>query len=403
MLHRLTGLLHPEWDLRLGPGGDAPARSRGERGVRLSGEARSGRVSGGAPVEEAVRCGYDGAQLIGTLLVGRCALSTLRGASLEGPRAEAGATLLSCDLEGASLEDGALEGLEAHGCSLREAALKHTRLGGLHLCDLYGADLVSVRFERALASDFTAARLVDCDLSGADLRGSVFRRAELRGCTLAGARVEGADFAGARGLSAEERRDLLARGARFRGAALTTALARLLPGADPLGLDRAAGAVRWGAIGGGLALALGAALLVMTPPRAPGAPAIPGALKRSATEAERERTQQALAVVRARLKQAHEVMEAGGAVNRSWPTISEFSENRFDLDGDGPGETYDRLFPDGVPENYLTESQGTVLPYCNDVPDQGTLSGVDADWHYCELTGRVFASAGHTGEATLEW
>jgi hypothetical protein len=108
-------------------------------------------------------------------------------------------------------------------------------------------------------------------------------------------------------------------------------------------------------------------------------------------------------VVRARLKQAHEVMEAGGAVNRSWPTISEFSENRFDLDGDGPGETYDRLFPDGVPENYLTESQGTVLPYCNDVPDQGTLSGVDADWHYCELTGRVFASAGHTGEATLEW
>ena len=34
---------------------------------------------------------------------------------------------------------------------------------------------------------------------------------------------------------------------------------------------------------------------------------------------------------------------------------------------------------------------------------RAALSGVDADWHYCELSGRVFASAGWSGEATLNW
>jgi hypothetical protein len=28
---------------------------------------------------------------------------------------------------------------------------------------------------------------------------------------------------------------------------------------------------------------------------------------------------------------------------------------------------------------------------------------VDTDWHYCETSGRVFASAGYTDLPTLEW
>ena len=47
----------------------------------------------------------------------------------------------------------------------------------------------------------------------------------------------------------------------------------------------------------------------------------------------------------------------------------------FDLDGDGSGEVMDVLVPGGVPPNYLTDSDGGVLPYCNEVPDQPTTSG----------------------------
>ena len=61
------------------------------------------------------------------------------------------------------------------------------------------------------------------------------------------------------------------------------------------------------------------------------------------------------------------------------------------------------LVPGGLPDNVLTDSRGGVLPYCNEEPTQETISGVDTDWHYCEETGRVFASAGFSGEATLNW
>ena len=74
-----------------------------------------------------------------------------------------------------------------------------------------------------------------------------------------------------------------------------------------------------------------------------------------------------------------------------------------DLDGDGPQEVQEVLFPAGFPENFLTDGEGSVLPYCNEVPEQSTLAGVETDWHYCELTGRVFASAGFSEEATLNW
>ncbi len=381
IVYRLTGLLHPGWSLRLGPSPGEPAKvSRGALGVRLSGERRRGHIAGGVPAEEVLRCTYDGARLEGPVLAGRCAFSTLRLAAITAPRASEGARLLACDLEGASIEGGALTELEVQGCSLRDATLRDTRIGALNLCDLSGAHLEAVRVERALGSDFEGATLLGCDLSGADLCGSSFRRAHLEGCTLAGARVLGVDFSGASGLDAGSRRALAAGGARVR------------VGLSP---PRIAGALAATA-------ALVAGLLALIPPPVP-APPTPTPSDRAATASERERTRESLAAVRAGLERAHERLLSSGAEGRTWPSIQEFSENRFDVDGDGPGETYDSLFPEGMPENYLTDVRGSVLPYCNEVPTQETLSGVDADWHYCELTGRVFASAGRSGEATLNW
>ncbi len=381
IVYRLTGLLHPGWSLRMGPApGEGAAASRGIRGVRLSGERRRGRIGGGVPAEEVLRCSYDEARLEGPVLAGRCAFSTFRLTVITAPGASEGARLLACDLEGAAIEGGALADLEVQGCSLREADLRHTHVGALDLCDLAGAYLEGVRVDRALGSDFEGATLRGCDLGGADLCGSSFRRAHLEDCALDGARVLGADFSGASGLDARSRRDLEARGARVHAGLSPTRIA------------------------GGLAAvaALGAALIALIPPPMPS-PETPPPSDRTATASERERTRQSLAEVRAGLERAHERLLASGADGRTWPSIREFSENRYDVDGSGPGEVYDTLFPGGMPENYLTDVRGSVLPYCNDVPTQETLSGVDADWHYCELTGRVFASAGRSGEATLNW
>ena len=374
-LHRLTGLLLPGSP----PGADGPVvRERGERGVRLSGERRRGRVAGGAPVEEAVRCGYDEARITGAKLVGLCALSSFRLAALESPEAGDGARVEGCDLEGVAVEGGRLDALEVHGCSLREADLRDTRVGAIDLCDAAGARLQRVRLGRAVASDFTGATVIDCDWSGADLRGSVFRRAVFKGGDLSGARVAGADFTGAT-LPAAARSALLARGAIIR----------------PTGRRMAVGAT-------GAILIAAAALVALRPPpvsRPDAAP--PGA--REVTGTERTRTQSSLVLVRENLKRANQIMVSNGASLQTWPTIVGFQNNRFDIDGDGPGVATETLFPQGLPDNYLTDVQGSVLPYCNDVPDQPTLSGVDADWHYCEITGRVFASAGWSGEATLNW
>ena len=402
LIHRLTGLLHPEWGLRVGPSG-ATRRARGDDGVLLAEERRGGKIAGGAPVEEAVRCAYDEASIEGALLVGRCALSSLRFTSLERPRAEAGAQVIACDLEGASIEGGNLAELSVSGSSLRAAGIRRTHIGALHLCDLYGARLERVRIDCAHGVDFSAAQLVDCDLSAADLRGCRFRRAVFQGGSLEGALVDGADFAGARGLSPALRRDLIERGARLRGAALTATLHRLLPSTDPLRLDRVAALTRWAGLALALLVSVGAIGLALTPPTPVAAPNLPPARERPTTAEERDRTRQALQHIRESLERANAAMVKNGARSREWPTIMEFQENRYDLDGDGPGEVHDTLFPGGLPDNYLTDVEGSVLPYCNDVPDQNTLSGVDTDWHYCEYTGRVFASAGFSDEATLNW
>ena len=132
-------------------------------------------------------------------------------------------------------------------------------------------------------------------------------------------------------------------------------------------------------------------------------PELPPPLAREATTWEIQTTKEQLSTLRAALQRSHDTMVANGASEGSWPSITDFQQNSFDLDGSGPGETREELVRGGLPDNLLTDSVGGVLPYCNDVPTQETITGVDTDWHYCELSGRVFASAGYTELPTLEW
>ncbi len=402
LVHRLLGLLHPEWGLRLGPAGPG-RRRRGSSGVILEEETRTGAIDGGTPVESAMRCCYDGATLKAPHLVGRCELSRLREAVLQRPVLDPGARVVGCDLSGVRWTGGTAAEAELSTCALPHAAISGVELGSLTLCDLSHARLDRVHLARAVACDLTGAVLVDCDLAGADLRGSRLRGARFEGGSLQGARVEGTDFRGVQGLDAPTRRRLAEDGGLFAGPRSTTWARRLAPGRPPLTQQ---GLARGLTLGGWVALvALGAGSLAVSlrPPPVAAEAAPPPARERIPTEEEKNRTRIALRDARSALSAAHEAMVANGATNRSWPTIVEFQENHYDLDGDGPGEVMERLFKGGQPGNFLTDSEGGVLPYCNETPDQATLSGVDTDWHYCEQTGRVFAGAGFSGQATLNW
>ncbi|MCP4806460.1 MAG: pentapeptide repeat-containing protein [Proteobacteria bacterium] len=400
--HRLLGWLHPEWDLRVGPGRGPVVRKRGEHGVTLAHEARSGRIAGGAPIQEAIRCGYDGAHIDKPLLVGTCSLTSLRGARLTAPQAQPGARATSTDLTGATIERAALGDLVAVSCSFSEAIIDG-ELGELELCDFRHARLTGVTLRSARACDFTAASLQGCKLAGADLRGARFARADLRDCDLAGANVQDADFAAATGLSGAQKKDLVARGARLRGAAVVALVRRFRPAGEPVQLHRLASVVQYGGAALAGVICLGAAALAVRPPPAPETSVIPPALERSVGADERAATQQSLRRLREALAQANATMMANGASQMMWPTEIDIQENRYDTDGEGPGEHFSVLVDGGLPKNHLTASQGGVLPYCNDVPTQETLQGVDTDWHYCDTSGRVFASAGFTEEPTLNW
>jgi uncharacterized protein YjbI with pentapeptide repeats len=402
VVHRLLGTLHPEWDLRLGQAGPG-RRRKGATGVLLEEETRSGAIAGGVPVELAIRCRYDGATLTAPVLVGRCELTSFRGADLREPRLGPNARIIGCDLTGATCTGGGGADAALVACSLRESRLSDMELGTLHLCDLSYAYLDRVQIERAVACDFSGAQLIDCGFEGADLRSSCFRGAVFRGGSLRGARVDGADFSGAQGLDKATRQRLMKAGARFHGARLAKLLHRLSPAVDPIKLHRV------GAVGTALAWVLGSTLvgggvwIAFHPPALVATTVTTPVRDRAPTVEERNRTRIALQDARSGLTTAHETMLSNGAKNRSWPTMVEFQNNRFDLDGDGPGEVMQRLFPGGIPANYLTDSERGVLPYCNEEPDQATLSGVDTDWHYCEQTGRIFAGAGFSGQATLNW
>ena len=402
VVHRLLGLLHPEWGLRLGPSGP-PRRRRGVDGVVLEEETRTGPTTGGVPLEVVLRCCYDGATLHAPHLVGHCELTSLRGATLQAPVLAPGAQVLGCDLSEVQWTGGSGPESALIACALPHAQLTDVELGALQLCDLAGARLERVHLARAIGCDFSGAQLIDCDLAGADLRGSRFRGTSFEGTSLRGARVDGTDFGRARGLDASARRRLLADGAQLGGDRATAVARRLSPGADPLALNRLGRALTTGAWLVSFALVAGGLWTSLRAPPTSQTAAPPPTRDRIPTEEERNRTRIALADVRTAVRAAHETMVANGATHRSWPTIVEFQEDHYDLDGDGPGEAMTRLFPGGPPGNFLTDSEGGVLPYCNEDPSQETISGVDTDWHYCETTGRVFAGAGFSGQATLNW
>jgi hypothetical protein len=180
-------------------------------------------------------------------------------------------------------------------------------------------------------------------------------------------------------------------------------LRRLLPSADPLRLERVALGLQVGAVVLGLLLCAVALFEVIRPRGVDPVPEPPPPIARDATSWEISKTQEHLGLLRAALQVAHQTMLDNGATTLTWPSITDFQLNTFDVDGDGPGELREPLVRGGMPDNLLTDSVGGVLPYCNDVPTQETIAGVDTDWHYCETSGRVFACGGYTALPTLEW
>lgn len=265
------------------------------------------------------------------------------------------------DLDGAQIQGGELGRLE--GCSLQRAHLRDVRVLSLRNCDLRGATL-----ER-------------CDLRSADLRGCRLDGALLRACQLDGVQAQGCTLRDCV-LSPSARQHVLAGGGGVEVAEGDRRLRRWAP------------RLRWAAL-----LLLPLTLLALLPPKQ-AAPGPNPEDYRPPPDAE-ARTQENLARLRAGLSAAHEQLRRHPG--RHWPTLDELQANHYDLDGDGPGQALGILVPGGLPRNLLSAAEGSVLPYCNEVPDQATLTGVDTDWHYCPENGRVFASAALTDAPTLSW
>ncbi len=346
-------------------------RSRGERGVHLKNQRLRGRVLGGVPVQSVEEGCYDEARIKEALLVGICQRSSFRDAILDAPRAEAGAQVVDCELQGAQVEDGALQALDLETSRLMEARVLKTRFGAVLRSDFRRAHLEDCSVERLVSCRMDRSSLVNCELG--DVSHSSFRGARLQDCTIAAA--DGADFRGARGLTPEMKDKLRSLGARC-GRRPPTAL--------------------WATIAG---VALVGAWLATAPPEE--RPLETTGLV--PTQDMRTASQSALVQLRERLAHAHHTMVETGAINRTWPTIRDLQQNRYDMDGDGPGESWDLIATTGLPQNLLTKAQGGVVFFCNEDPVQEDLSGVDTDWYYCELNGRLLAAAGGSGEATLNW
>jgi uncharacterized protein YjbI with pentapeptide repeats len=346
-------------------------RSKGEKGVHLKNQRLRGRVLGGVPVQSVKEGCYDGARIKEALLVGACERSSFRDAILEAPRAEEGARVVGCEMEGAHVDDGALKALALETSRLMEARVQNTRFGTVLRCDLRRARLENCSVERLVSCRMDRSILVKCELG--DVSHSSFRGARLQDCTIGAA--EGADFRGARGLTAEMTEHLGTLGARC---------GRRAP--------RSFWAIALGVVMGG-------AWLATAPPEEK-----PLETKSLVpTQDMRTASQHALVQLRERLAHAHDTMVETGAINRTWPTIRDLQQNRYDMDGDGPGESWDLIATTGLPQNLLTRAQGGAVLFCKEDPVQEDLSGVDTDWYYCELNGRLLAAAGGSGEATLNW
>jgi uncharacterized protein YjbI with pentapeptide repeats len=397
---RLAGLFHPEWNLALGTAGAIERRDSTERGLVLEGQV----ISRLGPFDEAPdqvaslsRSDVSSGAVDGATIqrMERC---RARGSSWKDVQI---GELHLCDLEGAELRGVKIN--RAIGVSFRDATLHDCEIEDAVMVDLAGARLHGLRLGRSSTVDLTGATLHSCALEGADLRGAVLRRARFVDCAPNPELVSGAELGGARGLSAQTRRQLLRGGARFQGAGWYLLLRRVLPKADALRIERAALGLQAAAVILGLLLCVGALVEVLRPRAVEPVPEPPPPLEREASSWEIQKTRESLAVLRQALQAAHDRMVANGATGSTWPSMDDFQQNTYDIDGDGPGEVREPLVEGGMPDNLLTDSVGSVLPYCNDVPTQETIAGIDNDWHYCELSGRIFACGGYTSLATLDW
>lgn len=413
LLNKLNRLL-PHGDLeraltlpdRPGAGGE-PGPGADLAGIDLRGRALDGADLSGATLIGPL---MERAQLTGVDLTeaeiahGRLARARLADCHLGDAR------LSIIDGEGMTLKGSSLAGAQLVGVSLGRACLEDVDLRGarISLSDLFGADLVRV--------DARGAQLRGVDLSHATFRGADLRDADLRGCTLAwcrfedtqltGARFDGADLRGARGLSGADRAALRAQGARLTAGWLE---GRLVSLATPrMGAEAAERLARGIGLGLQVATVVGALALTLALFRDRVVPADPGAdlgsdapvALHQPTDTEIERTRASLKRLQEAIQAAHEASGRYGVA--AWPSIDDLADNVYDRDGDGPGTERVTLVEGGLPPNLLTTGEA-VLPYCNEVPTQETLSGDDSDWHYCDETGRIFACGGFTDVPTLDW
>jgi hypothetical protein len=274
-------------------------------------------------------------------------------------------------MEGAQVEHGVLQALALENCRLMEARIQNTQIGTLLRCDLRRSHLEDCSVKRLDSCRMDRSTLVRCNLG--DVSRSSFRGARLQDCTISAAK--GADFRGARGLTPEMTEQLKTLGARCGRKAPTSLLV-------------------------GLAVPALVGFWFATAPPEEQPEETMGLVP---TQEMRTTSQSALVQLRERLAHAHHTMVETGAINRTWPTIRDLQQNRYDMDGDGPGESWDLIATTGLPQNHLTRSQGGAVLFCKEDPVQEDLSGVDTDWYYCELNGRLLAAAGGSGEATLNW
>ncbi|MBD2601910.1 pentapeptide repeat-containing protein [Microcystis viridis] len=164
--------------------------------VDLSGAILIGAILIGAILRGA---NLRGAYLIGAILIG----AILRGANLRG-----------ADLSWANLSEAYLSEADLSWANLSRANLSRADLSGdfLSLANLRGADLSGANLSGA---NLSGAILRWANLSGAILSGAKLRGADLRWANLSEADVENAIFIDATGITPEQKRDLIRRGAIF--------------------------------------------------------------------------------------------------------------------------------------------------------------------------------------------
>ena len=134
---------------------------------------------------------FDGADLRG--------LSSVRGYNLTALSAK-GAVFYGLDMEGVQLQGAHLEGADLRNCVLRRADLRGARMVGAKLS---GADLREAQMgplllgaDRVLPCDLTGGQLKGSDLTGADLRHAVFIDADVSRANFTQAMLKQANFTG---------------------------------------------------------------------------------------------------------------------------------------------------------------------------------------------------------------